>query len=203
MNTILQPMLASLADAPLNDPHFVYEPKYDGIRAIAEIGPKGSVRLWSRLGNEKTRQFPEIATALARWASKRKETLVLAGLYRTALAHLGVRGYPKTTGKRGIQIWIPIEPRYSFSETSNWVERISRAIGSTVPDLVSWDWAKANRGGKARLDYTQNQPIKTLVAPYAVRPSTGRDRRTPPSTPSPDDPAHDTGAGAGARTPRS
>ena len=39
------------------------------------------------------------------------ETLVLARLYRTALEHLGVRGYPKTTGKRGIQIWIPIDPR--------------------------------------------------------------------------------------------
>ena len=101
------------------------------------------------------------------------ETLVLARLYRTALAHLGVRGYPKTTGKRGIQVWIPIEPRYSFGETSAWVEKISRAIGAIVPDLVSWEWAKGSRGGKARLDYTQNATIKTLVSPYAVRPSAG------------------------------
>jgi len=101
------------------------------------------------------------------------ETLVLARLYRTALAHLGVRGYPKTTGKRGIQVWIPIEPRYTFAETSAWVEKISRAIGAIVPDLVSWEWAKGSRGGKARLDYTQNATIKTLVSPYAVRPSAG------------------------------
>jgi bifunctional non-homologous end joining protein LigD len=53
------------------------------------------------------------------------------------------------------------------------VEGLSRAIGATVPDLVSWEWAKGSRGGKARLDYTQNQPIKTLVAPYAVRPAGG------------------------------
>ncbi len=102
-----------------------------------------------------------------------EETLVLARLYRTALEHLGVRGYPKTTGKRGIQVWIPIEPKYTFSDTSDWVEGLSRAIGATVPDLVSWEWAKGSRGGKARLDYTQNQPIKTLVAPYAVRPADG------------------------------
>ncbi len=101
------------------------------------------------------------------------ETLVLARLYRTALGHLGVRGYPKTTGKRGIQIWIPIEPRYTFSDTSDWVEALSRAVGATVPDLVSWEWATRSRGGKARLDYTQNQPIKTLVSPYAVRPAAG------------------------------
>ncbi|MGK2849474.1 MAG: non-homologous end-joining DNA ligase [Candidatus Limnocylindrales bacterium] len=103
-----------------------------------------------------------------------EETLVLARLYRTALGHLGVRGYPKTTGKRGIQVWIPIEHgRYDFSETSTWVERVSRAVGATVPDLVSWEWAKGARKGRARLDYTQNASIKTLVAPYSVRPAPG------------------------------
>src|SRR5579859_221477 len=64
---MIEPMLASLLDAPLNDPQLVYEPKYDGIRAIAEVGPD-HVRLWSRLGNEKTRQFPEVAEALLAWA---------------------------------------------------------------------------------------------------------------------------------------
>jgi bifunctional non-homologous end joining protein LigD len=76
---MLSPMLASLADAPLDDPQLVYEPKYDGIRAIVEIAPKGHVRLWSRLGNEKTRQFPEITAALAHWARARKAPLVLDG----------------------------------------------------------------------------------------------------------------------------
>ena len=109
-----------------------------------------------------------------------EETLTLARLYRTALGHLGVRGYPKTTGKRGIQIWIPIvKGRYDFSDTSAWVERVSRAVGSTVPDLISWEWAKGARKGRARLDYTQNASIKTLVAPYSVRPAP----RAPVSTP--------------------
>ena len=102
------------------------------------------------------------------------ETLVLARLYRTALEHLGVRGYPKVTGKRGIQVWIPIvHGKYEFSDTSAWVERVSKAVGSTVPDLISWEWAKGARKGRARLDYTQNASIKTLVAPYSVRPAPG------------------------------
>jgi bifunctional non-homologous end joining protein LigD len=46
-------------------------------------------------------------------------------------------------------------------------------VGSTVPDLVSWEWAKEARKGRARLDYTQNASIKTLVAPYSVRPADG------------------------------
>ncbi|HEX5827348.1 MAG TPA: DNA ligase D [Candidatus Limnocylindrales bacterium] len=103
-----------------------------------------------------------------------EETLLLARLYRTALEHLGVRAYPKTTGSRGIQAWIPVERgRYTYADTSAWVETLSRAIGATVPDLVSWEWSKKDRGGKARLDYTQNAAIKTLVAPYAVRPRPG------------------------------
>jgi bifunctional non-homologous end joining protein LigD len=102
------------------------------------------------------------------------ETLVLARLFRTALDHLGVRAYPKLTGSRGVQAWIPLERgRYTYAETSAWVESLSRAVGATVPELVSWEWAKAERGGRARLDYTQNAAIKTLVAPYAVRPRPG------------------------------
>ncbi len=76
---MIAPMLASLADAPLVDPQLVYEPKYDGIRAIVEIAPKGGARLWSRLGNEKTRQFPEITAALETWARRRSQPLVLDG----------------------------------------------------------------------------------------------------------------------------
>jgi bifunctional non-homologous end joining protein LigD len=72
-------MLASLTEASLADPQFVYEPKYDGIRAIAEMAPKGRARLWSRLGNEKTHQFPEVVTALETWAQRRTTPLVLDG----------------------------------------------------------------------------------------------------------------------------
>ena len=118
-----------------------------------------------------------------------EETLVLTRLYRTALQHLGVRGYPKTTGQRGIQVWIPIEHgRYTFEDTSAWVEKVSRAVGSTVPELISWEWSKAERKGRARLDYTQNASIKTLVAPYSVRPAPGAPVSTPITWDELDDP---------------
>jgi bifunctional non-homologous end joining protein LigD len=101
------------------------------------------------------------------------ELLLLARLHRTALEHLGVRGYPKVTGQRGIQVWIPIDPGPSFADTRGWVEQLSRAIGSTAPELVSWKWEKRSREGRARLDYTQNAINKTLVAPYSPRPAPG------------------------------
>src|SRR5712691_5188141 len=84
-------MLASLIDAPLSDPAFLYEPKYDGIRAIAEIAPRGAgVRLWSRLGNDKTGQFPEIADALRAWSKRLKAPIVLYG----EVVALDAEGYP-------------------------------------------------------------------------------------------------------------
>lgn len=101
------------------------------------------------------------------------ELLLLARLHRTALEHLGVRGYPKVTGQRGIQVWIPITPGPSFRETRAWVEQLSRAIGDIAPDLVSWNWKKRGREGRARLDYSQNAINKTLVAPYSPRAAPG------------------------------
>src|SRR5207247_11042676 len=79
MRSDLEPMLASIAAAPLDAPQLVYEPKYDGIRAIAEVAPAGAVRLWSRLGNEKTTQFPEIADALGKWARRLKAPVIIDG----------------------------------------------------------------------------------------------------------------------------
>ena len=63
-----------------------------------------------------------------------RDVVALANLHRTALAHLGVDARPKLTGRRGIQIWIPVARRYSFDETRAWVEQLSRIIGGTVPE---------------------------------------------------------------------
>jgi len=60
-------MLATLADPPLTGKELVYEPKYDGIRALVHLPPatdRAGARIWSRLGNEKTTQFPSIVRAL-------------------------------------------------------------------------------------------------------------------------------------------
>src|ERR1700736_969721 len=89
----LRPMLATLAEAPLKQKGLVYEPKYDGIRALVEIVPaaKGAtVHIWSRNGNGKTAQFPAIAQALAAAAARRKGPLVLDG----EIVALDERGRP-------------------------------------------------------------------------------------------------------------
>lgn len=101
------------------------------------------------------------------------ELLTLARLHRTALEHLGVTARAKVTGRRGVQIWIPVVPGYTFDDTRAWVETLSRTVGAVVPELVSWKWEVRARQGLARLDYTQNAINKTLVAPYSPRPAPG------------------------------
>src|SRR5688572_27756970 len=78
---VVRPMLATLEDAPLESQGLVYEPKYDGIRALVEIDPArlAPIRMWSRLGNEKTAQFPDLVAALTRFAKKLKGPIVLDG----------------------------------------------------------------------------------------------------------------------------
>jgi len=101
------------------------------------------------------------------------DLLVLARLHRTALEHLGIVGRPKLTGRRGIQIWIPVGGNLDFEQTRSWVEQLSKTIGQVVPELVSWKWHVNDRKGLARLDYTQNAINKTLVAPYSPRAAPG------------------------------
>jgi bifunctional non-homologous end joining protein LigD len=106
----LRPMLATLAEHPLTDPAFLYEPKYDGIRALVDIvpvptpkrapsaqAPPGGVRIWSRLGNDKTTQFPEIVRALDGLRQRLRRPLVLDG----EIVALDARGQP--TGFQQLQ----------------------------------------------------------------------------------------------------
>ena len=136
------------------------------------------------------------------------DLLTLARLHRTALEHLGVRGYPKTSGQRGLQIWVPIASGPSFDDTR--VGRAALALdrrGGRRPRERRMGEERA--AGRARLDYTQNAINKTLVAPYSVRASAGatgvdadhlgRARRPRPALRSLDDPHRGRTAGGGRR----
>jgi bifunctional non-homologous end joining protein LigD len=117
------------------------------------------------------------------------EVLTLGRLHRTALDHLAIRAFPKVTGRRGLQIWVPIAPGPSFDETRSWVKTLSETVGQVMPELVSWKWEVRDRSGKARLDYTQNAINKTLVAPYSCRPAEGAPVSMPIAWDELDDPA--------------
>jgi bifunctional non-homologous end joining protein LigD len=162
----------------------------DRLATLAWLGNQAAVELhpWTS---------PIEAPAEPRWAlfdidpgpiTGWDETLVLARLVRRALEHLGLVGAPKVSGKRGIQVFVPVRPGYTFEETRAWVEQVSRAVGAAVPDLVSWEWSKDRRDGRARLDFTQNWRNRTLVGAYSPRPAPGLPVSAPVSWDELDDP---------------
>src|SRR5581483_10989252 len=102
-----------------------------------------------------------------------EECRVIAGLIKVALDRLGLRAYAKTTGQRGLQIYVPIVREYRYDVVREWVHHIAAMIQSVRPDIVTDEWDTRRRAGKVRIDYTQMVLGKTLVAPYAVRPRDG------------------------------
>ncbi len=142
---------------------------------LAWLAQEGSVELhpWTSLTDAPDKPTHALIDIDPGELTPFEEVLILARLFRAALEHLAVTGAPKVTGKRGVQIWVPIERRYTFDDTRDWVEALSRAVGQMVPDLVSWEWSKKARRGRARLDFTQNAINRTLVAPYSPRPAPG------------------------------
>lgn len=104
----LRPMLATTPEAPasLVDPRAVFEPKYDGIRAIAlvEPGPPARVQLWSRNGNEKTAQFPEIVAALSAWAAALEGPVVLDGEIVALLSDGRAASFQRLQGRINLSV---------------------------------------------------------------------------------------------------
>jgi bifunctional non-homologous end joining protein LigD len=98
----VRPMLATLADPPLTSPGLVYEPKYDGIRAIVHIPPghaSDRVRMWSRLGNEKTSQFPSVVRALDAFRATLEAPLLLDGEIAALDEHGRPAGFQRLQGR--------------------------------------------------------------------------------------------------------
>ena len=104
----LRPMLATSPDAPpsLVDPRAVYEPKYDGIRAIVliEPGPPPLVRIWSRNGNEKSAQFPELVAACTAWAGLLPGPVVLDGEIVALDDHGRPAGFQRLQGRINVSV---------------------------------------------------------------------------------------------------
>jgi len=88
---------------------------------------------------------------------------------KVLLEELGLRGWPKTSGSRGMHVNVRIEPRWTFSEVRRAALALSRAVERRVPALASSKWWKEERHG-VFLDYNQNAKDRTTCSAYSVRP---------------------------------
>jgi bifunctional non-homologous end joining protein LigD len=107
-----------------------------------------------------------------------EQAVRVAHLVREALERLELRSYVKTSGADGIHVLVPITRRFSYGDTYEFAERVSRGLEAENPGLVTTQWLKKKRRG-VLVDHRQNGHGKTIASAYSVRPKPGAPVSTP------------------------
>ena len=89
---------------------------------------------------------------------------------RELLHEFGMEGWPKTSGGRGVHIYVPIQPRWTFQEVRRSVIAFGRELERRLPDRVTMNWWKEERGEKIFIDYNQMARDRTIASAYSIRP---------------------------------
>jgi DNA ligase D-like protein (predicted polymerase) len=98
---------------------------------------------------------------------------------RALLDELGIVGFPKTTGNRGLHVYVRLEARWDSYAVRSAAVAIARELERRRPDLLTAAWWKEERGERVFLDYNQNAPHKTVFGAWSVRARPGAQVSTP------------------------
>jgi bifunctional non-homologous end joining protein LigD len=98
-----------------------------------------------------------------------RECSAVGVLMRDRLAEDGVTAYPKTSGKKGMQLCCPISGNQGSELVSAYAKKVAEELASMVPGSITAKMAKAVRPGKVFIDWSQNNAAKTTVTPYSLR----------------------------------
>ena len=88
---------------------------------------------------------------------------------RKLLDELGYRGFPKTSGGRGIHVYVRIEPSWTFTHVRHAAIAFGRELERRMPEMVTTKWWKEERGERIFIDYNQNARDRTIASAYSVR----------------------------------
>jgi DNA ligase D len=97
----------------------------------------------------------------------------VAAVARELLEELGYAGYPKTSGGRGVHIYVRIEPRWDFIDLRRAAIAFGRELERRLPGEVTTKWWKEERGRRIFVDYNQNARDRTIASAYSIRPRPG------------------------------
>ncbi len=100
---------------------------------------------------------------------------------RRLLSELGISGYPKTTGNRGLHVYVRLQPRWDSYQGRAAAVAAARELERRRPDLITAAWWKEERGQRVFVDYNQNAPHKTVFGAWSVRARPGAQVSTPVS----------------------
>ena len=98
---------------------------------------------------------------------------------RRFLEELGLHGFVKTSGNRGLHVYLPLRPACDPTEVRSAAVALAREMERRQPDLFTAAWWKEERGARVFVDFNQNAPHKTVFGPWSVRPRRGGQVSTP------------------------
>lgn len=93
---------------------------------------------------------------------------------KETLNSLGLRGYPKSSGSKGIQLYVPLNTPATYPLTKDFARAIAEALESLYPDLVTSNMSKSLRKGRVFIDWSQNSEHKTTICVYSLRAAHGQ-----------------------------
>ena len=102
-----------------------------------------------------------------------EDVIEVAQVTKEVLDKLDVPSYPKTSGSRGIHIYIPLNGKYSYEQSKEFARIVVTLVHEQTSDLSTIERMVSNRKGKMYLDFLQNRPQATIAAPYSLRPKPG------------------------------
>jgi DNA ligase D len=98
---------------------------------------------------------------------------------RVLLDELKIVGYPKTTGNRGLHVYVRLQPRWDSYQVRSAAVAIARELERRRPDIITAQWWKEDRGARIFVDFNQNAPHKTVFGAWCVRARSGAQVSTP------------------------
>jgi DNA primase len=98
---------------------------------------------------------------------------------RALLDEMGVAAMPKTTGNRGIHVYVRLQPRWTSYEVRSAAVAVARELERRRPELITAAWWKEERGSRVFVDFNQNAPHKTIFGAWSVRARRGAQVSTP------------------------
>lgn len=102
-----------------------------------------------------------------------------AQLLKIALGQLGLSGYPKLSGSRGLHVYVPLDPVHSHSRVRRFVGEVGEYLAAANPGDITMEWDKPKRKGKVFVDHNRNAFGQTVASVYSVRPRPGAPVATP------------------------
>lgn len=96
-----------------------------------------------------------------------------------ALERVGLRGYPKTSGGRGLHVYLPLAPGHTFDSARAWVKALAEQLAAAHPKLIAVAHGATHRGRQVTIDHAQNSIGRNTAAPYTLRAYPGAPVSTP------------------------